>query len=429
MSAPIPTIGAEAVTLTRSIETWEKRLALVREHAPGTSFSALCEAWRDYYLRVARARDEGKKLAWVSFFAPVELLHTLDIVPFNPEQHIVAYLARGEEHDLFDIGVGAGFSKSCCSPHIAAVGAAKAGLLPKPDLLLSTAPPCDSNAVMFKAFNHLFQVPTHFIDYPYRYDDEAVAYLTEEIRDAVTFLEEQTGQRFDVDRFREILRISNGIHRAHCRVNELRKNTPSPLRGRWAFSLVSLKYMSDGTPATLQYFEALDKDLRERIGKGEYAVPAEKRRIMWTGVFPFFHMKLLDWIEDEFEAVVLAVLSFDDFFLSGNAEWDLRDPFAALARKMLFYSGSCFLGPFSYDIQMKGLIQMCRDMRVNAQIYFAPLGCREGCGYMRLFKDTLKREAGLPTLVLDGDPGDARVVSVEQMKLKVTEFFRMMEGD
>lgn len=426
-------MGANAelkdITVEGSAATWERRLAQVREHAPGTAFESLCTAWLDYYVRAARAREKGEKLAWVSFFAPIELLHAFDVVPFNPEQHILASLARGATHELFDLGEGTGFSKLCCSPHMAAVGAARAGLLPRPDFLFSTTPPCDSSGVMFKTFQHFTGVPGHVIDIPYRADPEAVAYLAAELRDAAAFLGEQTGLRLDLDRLREGLRLANGIHRHFCRIGGLRRIRPSLLGGRLAFSLISLKYMSDGTEPTLRYFEALEASLREQVEHGNGPAASPRRRIIWSGSYPFFHMKLLDWIEQEFDAVILTVLPTGDYLLSGDAEWDLSDPFAALARKMHFYSGCTVLGgPFRRETYYDGLLVLCREMNVSAHIFFASLGCPQYCGTIRLFRDALRREAGVPTLVVDGDTGDSRVTSVEQMKVRIREFFRMLEA-
>ena len=47
---------------------------------------------------------------------------------------------------------------------------------------------------------------------------------------------------------------------------------------------------------------------------------------------------------------------------------------------------------------------------------------------LKLLRDEISQQAGIPMLILDGDLLDSRVVSSAQMKNKLTEFFTMIEG-
>lgn len=71
---------------------------------------------------------------------------------------------------------------------------------------------------------------------------------------------------------------------------------------------------------------------------------------------------------------------------------------------------------------------MARDYKVDGCIYQAFIGCKHGCAVIRMVKDTLKEECGVPTLILDGDGFDPSVVSSKEMKEKMEGFFEMLDA-
>jgi hypothetical protein len=75
----------------------------------------------------------------------------------------------------------------------------------------------------------------------------------------------------------------------------------------------------------------------------------------------------------------------------------------------------------------KAITDRCKEFKVDGSIFFASWSCQQSALLNRLYKDAMKT-IDIPTLVLDGDHYDARVVPLTDMQSKIDEYFRMIEG-
>jgi benzoyl-CoA reductase/2-hydroxyglutaryl-CoA dehydratase subunit BcrC/BadD/HgdB len=67
--------------------------------------------------------------------------------------------------------------------------------------------------------------------------------------------------------------------------------------------------------------------------------------------------------------------------------------------------------------------------KVEGAVYWAHIGCKQGCALIRIIRDALREEAGIPTLVLDIDVVDPSFVSEEELKDKLEGFFERLEEE
>ncbi|MBI2876658.1 MAG: 2-hydroxyacyl-CoA dehydratase, partial [Candidatus Tectomicrobia bacterium] len=65
---------------------------------------------------------------------------------------------------------------------------------------------------------------------------------------------------------------------------------------------------------------------------------------------------------------------------------------------------------------------------LDGSVLFAPVTCKEGCAVIRILKDRMREEAGIPTLVIDCDAVDPSVASEEEIKGKLEGFFETLES-
>ena len=413
------------MVLEKMLAGAESRLEYRKIHAISKSGRYYAEAIRNYYAQVRNAGEEDKPLAWTSLFIPVELLYAMGIVPFVLEQYVIQFMAQELNTDYLDLGEGLGFSSESCSPHRAAIGMAKAGLLPLPDLILSTAPlTCDSSTTMFELLGDLCNCPGYFLDLPYSYDEEAVKYLARELQELAQYLKDRTGRRLNQGKLEEILKISRQTDHYFHLTHQLRRSIPSPLRAREAFSAFALRFYCEGLPETLEFFKAQYEETRDKVERQQGGLPEERLRVAWFGLYPFFDMKLIDWMEDTYKASVAAdmmnLLPFEENQLS------FSDPWETLAWNRLNFMGlRCCL---PYEGFKEDMINTCREMNLDGFIFFANFGCKQTSNFFMLLRKDLSKELGLPILMITGDPLDPRITSTHQIKSLLDEYFKTLEA-
>ena len=80
-----------------------------------------------YYIDAKTARQNNKKVAWITSGGPVEPLIAMDIIPVYPENHGAMIGASKMGIDLCEKAEAMGYSNDLCSWRVA--GAGHAGLL------------------------------------------------------------------------------------------------------------------------------------------------------------------------------------------------------------------------------------------------------------------------------------------------------------
>ena len=134
------------------------------------------------------------------------------------------------------------------------MGLLLSGQLPDPDFVIGTNLPCDNIVIGYQMYANLLKVPTYYSDAPYGAGMDDVEYFSGEIRRVIAFLEEQTGKRMDYDRLKELLEESNRAAECLIEINELRKNIPCPMLGRFLPLIPFINSFASGaTPARLSF--------------------------------------------------------------------------------------------------------------------------------------------------------------------------------
>ena len=413
-------------TIEFMAEAYEQRLEYRRAHPKLKSMELFYEMQKNYYRNILRAKQENRPIAWQSVLSPVELLHAMDIVPFIPEGHAINIGISGAE-EYFQIGEGYGISAETCSTHRVAMGMAVAGVVPTPDFIINTAHACDSGIKTYENFSKYFNKPTFFLDRAYRYDKDAIEFYKEEIGNLIEFLEENTGRKLDYQRLVECCKRSHESFGYWADICNLRKNRPSPVGGRDAFRDRGVNMIAAGLPEAVEYFEVRYNELKAKANRGEGAIPNEEYRLFWMPSPVFHEMKLMDWMENEHNTIV----ALDTF---NNPAKDFRDadptdPIDYLAKK----SYSDMLGRTTYgDIvsgrSLEAIYELCREWHADGVVFFAHFSCKNICGLLRIFKDGIEKTLDIPTLILEGDNLDSRVVSGEQMRTRLNEFLSMLKA-
>lgn len=410
--------------LKAMVEGFEK----AKEKAQIKSDQYFWEALINYYRRVISAKEEGKPLAMVGLFTPSELYQAMDIAYLAAEYHGILS-ATGSKDGLvqfYDIAEGYGLSNEVCSPHRMAVGLAKAGMVPEPDFLVSTATTCDQTLKLYEILAHMFQRPAFLIDSPYKNDQRAIEYTKAEIKNLIGFLEEQTKKKLDYDRLNEVLRLSKDAYDYWEKICLLRKAVPCPIGSRDTIKDFGVLLTASGRLEAVKYFEARYKEIKERVDSKKGIIPEEKYRISWLYVLPMFDLGIANWMEEKYKAVIV----MDTFsWASSHIELNPSDPLEFLAKKPLKWAfveltyGANEATKFS-----KLVAEQCVEYRIDIAMLLAHWSCSQYCGIIKLLKDEIVKKTGIPFLIIDGDLLDPRVVSSAQMRAKIDELFETMEA-
>jgi benzoyl-CoA reductase/2-hydroxyglutaryl-CoA dehydratase subunit BcrC/BadD/HgdB len=381
------------------------------------------QALKDYYQRALEAREQGQPLVMAGMFPPHELFYAMDIPYYVAENHAIMEGQSASElrEKLFDTAEAYGLPTDLCSPHRAAVGLTRLGMQPRPDLVVSTATTCDQTLKLYELLANVYGVPCFLVDSPYRIDEAGLNYARQDIKDLITFLEERTGRRLDYDRLREVLRLSKEAYDYWEKLYELRKSVPCPVGGRAGIKDLTLIQTSCGTQIGVDYFKARYQELKEKVEQGEGVVPEEKHRIAWLYVLPLFDLSIADWLEQEFGAVIVV----DSFgYAASSIDLNPEDPIDFLVKKPLKRGFVCRgYAPNDYMHFVDDLAQVCQDMKADVAILLSHWSCQQYTGTIRMLKDEIGGRMGLPFMVLNGDLLDPRVVSGEEMKGNLADFF------
>ena len=253
----------------------------------------------DHFLDLDRAAKEGKpKVAWCTSVGPAELLRGMGFLVYFPENHGAMLGATRMATEFIPVANARGYSPEICSYLTSDVGAylkkttplTKAyGLesVPRPDVLVFNTNQCRDVKDWFAWYARELNVPLVGI-HSYRNIGTITRYeiqdIAEQIKGLIPTLEEVSGEKFDLDRFKEAVRLSRDTSRLWRAVLETAATVPSP----WTFFDATIHMgpavVARGTREAVDYYQVLLAELKQRIQDGVAAIEGEKYRLYWEGM-------------------------------------------------------------------------------------------------------------------------------------------------
>jgi benzoyl-CoA reductase/2-hydroxyglutaryl-CoA dehydratase subunit BcrC/BadD/HgdB len=350
--------------------------------------------------------------AMVNLFFPCELLHAMKIAPLFTEG-LACYLnGVGCEQAFLEVAENAGVPPTLCSYHRVLLGAALSDVLPAPRFVASTSLACDANISTFRAIAGHYGVAHFVVDVPGACTGETIAYVADQLRDAVAGIEETMGERLDQDRLTAVIRRANrslALHREHLRLLADR-TLPCDLTSE--MNKVFPTHVLLGTPEAEEYFRLLLEDTRRS------AASRGGTRILWAHTIPYWQ----ESVRAPFNANGRRRLIACDLNVDTLEDLDEARPYESLARRLLT---NMLNGPA--ENRAGKLLEMARGLKADGVIYFCHWGCKQTLGAARLIGERLERE-GYPVLVLDGDGCDRKNINDGQMSTRLQAFMEMLES-
>ncbi|MDP4199804.1 MAG: 2-hydroxyacyl-CoA dehydratase family protein [Bacteroidota bacterium] len=396
------------------------------------STQLLKETMRKYFARLGECEQTGKKVAWCTSTGPAELLRAFGFEVYFPENHGALLGATRQASDFIPVAVKQGYAADICSYLTSDIGAFLEGKtpltqhyglshVPRPDVLAVTTNQCREVQDWFSFYARHFNVPLVTVNPPRFVDEvtsEHVADVRRQFESLIPILEQVSGVHFDIDRFRETVRLSKEASVLWRLVLETAKTSPAPLNFFDGCIHMGPIVVLRGTEYAVSYYEALLVEVMGRVGTGVGVAPNEICRIYWDGMPIWGKLRAISNLFHSNNSVVVASTYCNSWILD---TMDETNPFesTALAYTQIFINRS-------EQAKEKMLAELMEEYRVDGIIYHDARTCFNNTNSRFGMPPRLQAVTGVPSLVIEGDLCDLRFFSEGQSITKIEAFLEQL---
>ncbi|MGD2135328.1 MAG: 2-hydroxyacyl-CoA dehydratase family protein, partial [Gemmatimonadales bacterium] len=385
--------------------------------------------FREWFDGLNAAAEEGRGAAYVFVMGSfAELLRVFDLPVVFPEINSLQTAVRRVAHEYLNEAEDYGYSPDICGYVKADVavqlrgGQHPMGKIPKPSIAVYTNA-CNTYIKWAEIWERMYDVPIFALDVPGSRADGGQTwpgdgdfendrrYVEAQIRELIPKLEQVSGVAFDIDRLRESMEHANTMSLGWKRVLELNQAKPSVFNALSDGTIyLGVSNGFRGSPEGAQYFTDLVEEMEYKGANGIGTLTDERYRLVFVGVpcYPIFRRfsELFTELGGTF------VNSTYLWFASGGAnvgfEYDVSQPIESLAEGMLISVRDAMDSMF---FQTDILSQMIDDYAVDGVVYHPIKSCRTVSTGLADSRRALMAARDVPSLFIESDMMDRRVVS------------------
>ncbi|MDI9425755.1 MAG: 2-hydroxyacyl-CoA dehydratase family protein [Spirochaetota bacterium] len=393
------------------------------------SVKKMKEIMTAYYIDAKTASQNGKKVGWITSGGPVEPIIVMDAIPVYPENHGAMIGAAKMGVDLCEKAEDMGYCRDLCSyarSDIAAslVNGGPIGGLPAPDFLVCGNNICGTVLKWYEIQARYYKVPLFIFDTPFchtEFSSEAREYVRRQIDEYIKFLEEVCGKKFDMDRMKEVGRLSLQGQRLWQEVLDTSMNKPAPLSAFDAFFHLALIVTLRGTQTAVDYYVMLLEEMKERAAQKIGSIPNERYRLLWDNLPVWYKTR---WLSEKF-ASYDACLVADTYTTAWCGSLDYLDKNDFLGSMVEGYT-RIYLN-IGVDEMLKIIKKMIKKYEVDGFVMHSNRSCKPySLGQYDIMK-TLQKEMGLPSLMIEADMVDERSWSESQIETRIDAFMEIIK--
>jgi benzoyl-CoA reductase/2-hydroxyglutaryl-CoA dehydratase subunit BcrC/BadD/HgdB len=390
----------------------------------------LKKVMNDYFHSL---ENPDKKIAWCTSVGPAELIRSFGFEVYFPENHGALLGATRAATDLIPEAGKLGYSNHICSYTTSDIGSymtkktplqSHYGLqgIPKPDLLVYNTNQCREVEDWFSFYAKEFNCPIVGI-HPPRYLNEVtkaeIDLVINQHKSIIPTCEEVSGKKFDIDSFRETLRLSKEATLLWQQVLKTSKATLAPITFFDGTIHMGPIVVLRGTEIAKTYYQTLLTELNEQVKNNIGAVKNEQYRLFWDGMPIWGKNRMLSDLFIQNQTVVVASTYCNSWIFD---EFDENNPFesSALAYTKIFINRS-------EKAKMKMLKAWLEEFSCDGIIFHDTKTCFNNSNAKFGLPQRLKDETGIPYLVIEGDLCDLRFFSEGQTITKIETFVEQLE--
>lgn len=397
--------------------------------------------FRQWFASLADTAERGGPCAYVFVMGSInEILSVFDLPIVLPEINSLQTAVRRVAHEYLSEAEDYGYSPDICGYVKADIavqlrgGDHPMGRIPKPALAVITNA-CNTYIKWAETWERFYKIPVFTLDVPGTRQaggqtwpgDTSFAndrrYVEAQLRELITLCEQVTGRKFDIDRFRDVLRNANGLTANWARVLELNRSRPAVFNALTDGTIyLGVANGFRGTSEGRRYFEDLVEEMEFKSAHGIGTLNDERFRLVFLGVpcYPIFR-RFNELFSDWGGAFVTSTYLW---FASGGAnrgyQYDLDRPLESLAEGVLLSVRDAMDSMFH---QERALAELLDPYGIDGIVYHGIKSCRTVSTGLADCRRYMAERCDVPSLLLESDMMDRRVVSEAQMKNRVDAFF------
>ena len=391
----------------------------------------------DHFYELDRAAKEGQpKVAWCTSVGPAELLRALGFVVYFPENHGAMLGATRLATETIPAANAIGYSPEACSYMTSDIGSFLQGrtplsdayegieAVPKPDVLVYNTNQCRDVQDWLAWYGRHWSRPVVGVEC-YRgvgeVTDVHVAGIAGQMKGMVPFLETVSGQKFDIDRLRETVRLSRECSDLWKEVLETAIAKPAPLTFFDSTIHMAPAVVMRGTQTAVDYYRnELLPELKARVADGVAAVEGERFRLYWEGMPIWGRLRDLATQFLELQTCLVASTYANSWIFT---DLDPADPFNSMARA---YTELFIVRSDPY--KEKYLEEMINTFGVDGIVFHDCKTCPTNTNCRHGMPQRLADRLDVPSITIAGDLNDLRCYSDEQARTQIEAFVEQLAG-
>ena len=397
--------------------------------------STLNQIMADYFYELdSAAKTDEQKIAWCTSVGPAEILRAMGFLVFFPENHGAMLGASRMATDMLPIADAQGYSPDICSYLRADIGAylnkttpiskSYKGIegVPQPDVLVFNTNQCRDVQDWFTWYAKKLDVPVvgvHTHRGLGKVTQNHIRSIAKQLENMINPLEYISGKKFEIDELKRVVALSRECSILWEKVLNTARNVPSPFTFFDGTIQMGPAVVLRGTHQANDYYKLLLEELEKRIANNIAAVNDERHRIYWDGMPIWGRLRDHSELFSDLRATVLASTYCNSWIFSA---FDPEDPFNSMARA---YTELFIVR--SDDYKETYLKQMLNSFKVDGIIYHDSKCCPNNSNARYGMPQRLEQQTGVPSLIINADLNDLRLISDEQTNTNVEAFIEQLE--
>ncbi|MEM3442679.1 MAG: 2-hydroxyacyl-CoA dehydratase family protein, partial [Candidatus Bathyarchaeia archaeon] len=353
----------------------------------------------DHFAKAWDAKAQGKPIAWVTVFTPIELLYAMDVYPLSPEHFGAMCSARGLILGFLEEAERKGYSQNLCSYSRCGLGYAltgASGLMPPPDILITFRNSCDVYVKWWQSLHMHLGAPLFVGEAPYVLDERdldnyVLDYVLKQLEKLIKVLEEKFGLKFEVERLIETVNLSNKASQLWLETLKLRRAKPCPLGGRDSASDIFPLVVLQGTNEAVKFYEELLSEVKEKVERHEGIVENERFRLLFDGIWLWHAFELISYFEDKGAAFVC-----EPYSEAWAHTMDPSNPLESVARKILSMGLNVDI-----DLRIKRFLESIKEYQIDGAVLFSNRSCKSWAAPQLVTAEILSKQFNVPYLIFE----------------------------
>lgn len=401
----------------------------------------LLGVWMKELIALALCREEKRKVVYSEWPGAANVLlmgamHTAPDVYFGSPGSQTLNLVMGGIFDKLrpileageEIGLPAGSAH--CALWQTHVGAIAKGLIPKPDLIISSGWFCDQPAEADQLLHELYGIPVVYLDgcldwqwgeWP-NIGTRQIKYVAGKWARVKRKVEEVIGREIPYEAERQGLRDNAKLfYNFQTLVELVGKADPQPMSQTgtdlvYWMSYTPLRNREEANEAVM----LLCKEVKQRVDQGKGILPKGAPRV-YFGLRVAVDPGILKMVED----VGLSMpIIFVDWLTPQERQKTSSDVTSEKVMEGLFRRG-CLCSAWGAIEYFTGY---CKAWNVDGAILCYPYSCRPYTIPPLMAKKAIKERLGIPVMVLEGDAYDTRQYSAGALRTRVETFAELLKA-